>query len=134
MRRFVLGFLVAAMACGSDSSTSPSGDPAGTYDLKTINGTAVPYVFPPSGGTTTTITSSVLVLATNGTYSEQIGVKSVSGTTTSTSTITELGTWTAFNGAITFNDQTDHVTYQGSVSGSTLTEINNGYTSVYQRR
>jgi hypothetical protein len=134
MHRFLVGLLVVAIACGGDASTGPSGDVSGTYDLKTINGMPLPFVFPPSGGTTTTITSSVLVLAGNGTYSEQIGVKAVTGTTTSTSTITELGTWTAFNGAITFTDHTDNVTYHGSVSGSTLTEINNGYTSVYQRR
>jgi hypothetical protein len=41
--------------------------------------------------------------------------------------------WSATNGSITFDDQTDGVVYQGSVTGNALTEIVNGFAQVYAR-
>jgi hypothetical protein len=35
---------------------------------------------------------------------------------------------------VTFNDQTDGITYTGDVSGNTLTETTPGFVSVYSRQ
>ena len=45
----------------------------------------------------------------------------------------ELGVYSVSNNLITFSDQTDGITYTGSVSGSVLTSSSNGFTSVYQK-
>jgi len=49
------------------------------------------------------------------------------------STFREFGSYTLNNNAITFFDQSDGITYQGSISGNVLTEISGQYTSVYQK-
>lgn len=132
MRRLaVLLATLALIACGGDS-TGPSNDPVGTWHLKSLNG-VLPYTFPPSQGTIVTITGSTLTLSGNSTYSEIVNYTATSGASTISGTQTELGTWFAVNGSVTFNDQTDNVTYQGAVAGNTLTEINSGTTQVYTR-
>ncbi len=136
-RSMILCSLVLAgvAACGGSDSTSPTVSIVGTWNLKTINGTNLPYSFPPSqNGTVATVTADQLVLSANGTYSDVTNLRLVNGGTTQTQSVTELGTYTSANGSLTFNDQTDGITYQGSVSGSVLTEIVNGLTQVYQKQ
>jgi len=136
MKRFAaLLFALAIVNCGgSDSSVGPNASVGGTWNLRSINGTPLPANFVDQG-TTLTITSSTLTMSgsTSGAYNEVIAYRAVSGGQTVTGTQTEVGTWSANGGSITFNDQTDRTTYQGSVSGNTLTEIVNGFTQVYSR-
>lgn len=131
MKRFLLCLAVLMLAaCGGDS-TSPTTRVSGTWHLRSINGTSLPYTFPPDNGTTATVTGSTLTLSDNGSYNEVVSLRLVSANATNNATVTEVGTWTANGGAITFNDNTDQATYQGSVSGNTLTEIVGGFTEVY---
>lgn len=136
MRRFpkawiAIAILVAAGACGSDDSTSPIVGASGTWNLQSINGSALPVTIG-SGTQTVTVIASTLTISSNGNYNEVVTLRPV-GTTTNT-TFTEIGTWSATNGLVTFNDQTDGVTYTGTVSGNTLTENAAGFTSVYTRQ
>jgi hypothetical protein len=126
MRRIaVLGLVVAIMACSNDS-TSPSGSVAGTYTLQTINGTALPYTFSSPNGSVV-LESDVLTLFSNGTYTDVPQYSPSQGSST------ENGTWSNNNGSITFDDQTDGIEYQGSVSGTVLTEFVSGFTEVYHK-
>jgi len=76
-------------------------------------------------GSGTTIMSSQLMLNSDGTYTDV--ARYADG-----NTFTEYGYYTVNNSAITFNDQTDQLTYGGSISGSVLTEIGQ-FTAVYQK-
>jgi hypothetical protein len=125
MRRITTGILALAIslaACTSSDATAPTVSIAGTYTLKSINGTPLPYSFT----TSLTLTSDVLTMSSNGSYSDVATYSN--GTTT-----TEIGTYSNNNGSITFNDQTDSVIYAGSLSGSVLTEISGSYTEVFQK-
>jgi hypothetical protein len=127
MRRTTLGILLlaattATAACAGNDVTSPTVTLAGTYNLRTINGTALPYNF----GSGAVLTSDVLTLRNDGTYTDV-------GRWSDGSTTTEQGAYSNSGGAITFDDYTDNVTYQGSLSGRVLTEITNGYTVTYQK-
>ena len=75
--------------------------------------------------------SDQLTINSNGTYSDVSQYTTSQGTSASS---TENGTYSNNNGAVTFNDQTDGFVYQGSLSGSVLTEIVAGLTEVYQRQ
>jgi hypothetical protein len=128
MRRIALLFAVVALAACNDS-TSPNGSAAGSYSLRTINGSSLPYTFADNS----VITSDQLTLNSNGTY---VDVASFSGGGSST----EQGIWSINNNLITFSDQTDGISYTGSVSGSVLTETFNNtggfsgsVTEVYQK-
>jgi hypothetical protein len=126
MRRFTTGIAIALAlsiaACASSDATSPTVSIAGTYALKSINGTVLPYSFT----TSLTLTSDVLTMTSSGSYTD------VATYSNGTST-TEQGTYSTNNGSITFTDFTDNVVYQGSLSGSVLTEISGSYTEVFQK-
>lgn len=124
MRRLVpLLTLAVALTAGCNSdSTGPSGSVVGSYSLRTINGNSLPYTV----NYNTTINSELLTLNNDGTYTDVAYYNNGNS-------YVESGYYVQNNNAITFNDQTDGITYQGSVSGSVLTEITNGYTAAYQK-
>jgi hypothetical protein len=128
MRRIAfLVALVALAACNNDS-TSPNGSVNGTYSLRTVNGSALPYTF--SDGSV--LISDRLTMNSDGTYTDV-------ATFSNASSATEQGLWSINNNLITFNDQTDSFTYNGSLSGSVLTESfpstrsSGSVTEVYQK-
>jgi len=136
MRRFsrawlAVAILVAAGACGSDDSTSPTLGASGTWSLQSINGSALPVTIG-SGTQAVTVVASTLTISSNGNYNEVVTLRPVGATTNTT--FTETGTWSFANGVVTFNDQTDAITYTGSVNGNTLTENTAGFVSVYMRQ
>ena len=128
MRRIaLLAALVALAACNSDS-TSPNGSAQGSYSLHTVNGNALPFTF--SDGSV--LVSDQLTLNANGTYVDV-------ATFSNAGTATEQGLWSINNNLISFQDQTDNFSYQGSLSGSVLTESfpasrgSGSITEVYQK-
>lgn len=118
--------LALATACDNNNNdlVSPNGNVNGRWDLRTLNGSALPYPV----SSRTSLIGEQLTLNNDGTYSD---IAAYSDGTT----FTELGYYSVNNNAITFQDQTDGITYSGSVSGDVLTEItsNGAFTSVYQR-
>jgi hypothetical protein len=128
MRRIALLAAVLALAACNSDSTSPNGSVTGTYSLRTINGNSLPFTF--SDGSV--LVSDQLTLNANGTYIDV-------ATFSNASNATEQGLWSINNNLISFQDQTDNISYQGSLSGSVLTESFPGtrgsgsITEVYQR-
>lgn len=122
MRRLALLALAVGMAACANDATAPSTSIDGTYSLQRINGTALPYTF--SNGLQ--LVGDQLVLNTDGTFTD---IARYSNGRSST----EVGYYTSLNGSITFNDQTSGSSYQGSLSGTVLTEIVNGFTETYQK-
>ena len=119
-----LGMLVLALglaACANDS-TAPTTSVDGTYTLKTVNGTTLPYTF--SNGLQ--LVSEQVILTTDGSFTDRSQYNNGQ-------TSVDSGYWTNLNGAITFNDITAGITYQGSLSGTVLTEIVQGYTQTFQK-
>ncbi len=108
-------------ACATDA-TSPSTTVEGSYNLRTINGTTLPYTF--SNGLQ--LMNEQLVLNTDGSFSD-------ASQYSHGRTNVDSGYWTNLNGSITFTDITAGITYQGSLSGTVLTEIVSGYTQTFQK-
>lgn len=122
LRRLVmLALACTTMAACSADSTGPNGSVAGTYNLRRINGQLLPYTLP-SGRQ---LISDQLTLHYDGTYED------VSQYSNASSTFDE-GDYINENGAITFYS-TAGDTFQGSVSGSVLTQILPSYTQVFER-
>jgi len=70
MRRFVVLLAIATLAaCGGDSSTSP-GVVTGSYSLRTINGSPLPYTLIQIGADKIEITADVIILNEGGTFTE----------------------------------------------------------------
>lgn len=127
---------LAGLAACSDN-TGPSGSVQGRYVLRTVNGGTLPYDLgvDQTSGADVQIVADTLWLNSNANYQETIYYQYTGSTGTTVQPEDEIGTYSSNNGSITFFDQTDGgIQYQGSVSGTTLTEISSGYTLVYQKQ
>jgi hypothetical protein len=123
--------LTALAAC--DRTLGPKGGMNATFDLKSINGTSLPYA-KTLGTATLRITSDVLVLNDNGSYEDSTTYAVPYGARTQLSTTIERGKYSVSGTAITFVDQTQGSRYSGTIDGTTLTQSVNGLTPVYERR
>jgi len=104
--------MIALAAC--NDATSPNGSAVGTYSLRTINGSNLPYTF--SDGAV--LVSDQLVLNAKGRYTDQANFSNAGS-------IVENGFWSINNNLITFDDQSDGINYTASLSGTVLTETFN---------
>jgi hypothetical protein len=121
----------ALAAC--DRTTSPKGGMEATFDLKSINGTSLPYT-KTLGTATLRITSDALVLHSDGSYEDSTTYGDQSGASMQLSTTIERGTYSVSGNRITFTSKTTGGRYSGSLDGTTLTESVNGRTPIYERR
>ena len=119
---FAAVVLATAAACNNNDAVSPSGSVVGTWNLRTLNGSPLPVAI----GSRTVLNAEQLSLNNDGSYSD---IASYSDG----STFTEVGFYDVNNNLITFQDQTDGISYTGSISGNVLTENNGSFTGVYQR-
>ena len=124
MRRIAFFALTAASlsACSLDS-VGPSGSVTGTYTLRRINGSTLPYTFT-SGQR---LISDDLTLYRDGTFID------VSRYDTG-ETITDEGFYTNDNGSLNFESSETGLVYQGSITDDKLTEVVNGFTQVFERQ
>ena len=122
MRKIASLVLALGLAACANDATGPSTSVEGSYTLKTVNGTTLPYTF--SNGLQ--LVNEQLLLSTDGSFTDRSQYSSGQ-------TSVDSGYWTNLNGSITFNDVTAGFTYQGSLSGTVLTEIVNGYTQTFQK-
>jgi hypothetical protein len=122
MRKLSTLVLALGLAACANDATAPSTSVDGSYTLKSVNGSTLPYTF--SNGLQ--LVNEQLIMNTDGSFTDQ---SQYSNGQISTDT----GFWTNLNGSITFNDVTAGITYQGSLSGTVLTEIVSGFTQTFQK-
>lgn len=120
-RLFVAVVLLAA--CGSDS-TGPgnaSASIAGSYTLRSINGSALPFSIQ-AGGNTVSIVGMNFVVADGGTWTNSVTVRQVvGGGSAQNQILSEGGTWARAGTAVGFIDGSNGLTeYTGTFSGSSL--------------
>ena len=119
-------FTLALVSCGSSDPTAPGVSLTGTYTLQTVNGSTLPYTTQNGA----LLVGDQLTINGDGSYFDVAQYAAPNGGTVSQ---TESGTYANNNGAIVFYDQTDNITYQGSLSGSVLTEVVAGLTEAYRK-
>ncbi|HKO16585.1 MAG TPA: hypothetical protein VJU87_10115 [Gemmatimonadaceae bacterium] len=131
----VLMALAAIAGCRSDRSTGPTADIAGTYQMTTMNGAALPYTIA-AGSLSLQVTRDVLVLNADGSYVDSTTFAIPNGARTQTSISMERGTFRyGSDGSISFANATSGgSSYSGRIAGTTLTESVHGTTPVYERQ
>ena len=137
MRRIlVMTFAFASVllaGCGSDSSTGPTqASLAGTWNLSTINGSPLPFVIQASSPKIELLSDQIVVSA-NATFSQSTVARVTDGSTVSTTTIADNGTYT-LNGTAAVFTFSDGSTGTGTVSGNTFTVAEGGYSWVYKKQ
>jgi hypothetical protein len=136
MNRYVLVAALIASASGlsaCDRTTSPTGGMNATFELRSINGTSLPYT-KTLGTATLRITSDVLVLNSEGSYEDTTTYAVPYGQSAQVSSTIERGKYSVSGNTITFTSQTTGGRYTAALNGTTLTESVNGLTPIYERR
>jgi len=121
-------------ACGGDS-TGPSETYSGTYTLRTINGTAVPYVIIQLGADKVEIASGTVTMSDNGTnggsYTYNATVRTTVNGQVSTETQSDQGNYTRTGTGWHATSTVDGTTSSGTLSGGTLTLVETIEGTVY---
>lgn len=137
MRRMFLGaLLVVLAACGSDTTTGPDVDLSfvGTYTLRTIDGSKLPYVFLQTGQDAAAMTASTIVIADGGTWSEQSEFRITDNGQTETQVVSNNGTWfRSANNLILTSTLHNNTPYSGTFSTNQLTLSDGSLTYVFSR-
>jgi hypothetical protein len=135
MRRVVsCMLLIVAAACGGDSPTQPTASVVGTWNLQTVNGSALPYLVPETDTVKVELLSDVLTVAANGTFTEMTQLRATQNGQASTESIPDGGSYALNGTAVTFTFDSDESTGTGSLSGNTLTVAAEGFALVYKKQ
>ena len=138
MRRLVarlLGFgaLVTLAACASDSSTNTGpASVAGTYTLRTINGSPLPYTLFDFGGDKYEITAGAITLGAGGTWTQSGADRMTEGASVVTSTFTATGTYTLAGNVITLVSPGTGIV-SGSVDSGRMSLTQDGVIEVFTK-
>lgn len=127
--------LAIATACGGDSSTNPNSDAIeGTYALKSVNGSPLPFTAQ-SGTDSFTLTKDVLTVASNGSWTESISYTETVNGQTSTGTDADGGSWSRVGSSVNFySNVTNGTAYSGTYNNGSLSLSSGGFLQVFVRQ
>jgi len=123
---------VLLAGCDSEEATVPTDNAfAGTWTLATVNGSPLPYTV--QSTPKIELVGDQLVVSADGTFAVSTQLRITNGTTITTQTVPDGGTYSVNGTAATFifNGGT---TGAATVSGNTLTVAEPGVSLVYQKQ
>lgn len=129
-----LALMVAAAACNSDVVTDPQAEVTGTYALKTVNGSPLPYTVVDSEGSYIIVTD-VMTLNDDKTWKESISYQLDQSTPIVAEPDWDRGTWTLAGDALRFQSTfyPSEPPYTATHSANTLTVTALGLLQVFQK-
>ena len=136
MRRLLsLALVFAAIACGSDDSTAPTqASVAGTWTLQTVNGSPLPFTLA-SSPAKIELLSYVVNVSSHGTLTSSEQLRTTIGTSATTNTTTDGGTYTLSGNAVAITSNTAGSTPQaGTITGNTLALSQSGFIFIFTKQ
>jgi hypothetical protein len=126
-----IALVAAAFTLGCSPATSPL-DVIGTYTLKSVSGSPLPYQLPEVGPIKVHVLDDMIILTPSGTYSEVGHKLFTNGTMASVATPVDAGNFRRRGDAITMESLLIGV-WSGTIKGSTLTLEQQGLTLIYEK-
>lgn len=133
MRKTFLALLALTLACSGDSTGPTEASVAGTWNLQSVNGTALPFVIAQTGTNKTEITADVLTVTSSGSFTEITTVRTTLNGTATTQTVPDAGSYVLNGNNVTFQFQSDGSVGSGTISGNTLTVSQAGLSLIYKK-
>jgi hypothetical protein len=133
MRKFmILLFGVLSAACWSDKVTGSS-TVFGTYTLRTVNGSSLPFTVSGSGTTKSEILSDTIFLYEGRTFAESAHYRNTVNGTVSDNRVTDSGSFTLLGNSVSFasNDQSPVKTYV--IDNDVMTVVKPGLTMAFKK-
>jgi hypothetical protein len=130
----VLLMAVACSGSGTEPSAGPPVDPAGIYDLATVNGETVPLRTSTEGTTYSEIEGATLSIDSTGAYRDEFQSVIVQGHSLTIRTKVSVGNWTVASNRVTLAGHSidDRLTQSGAAT--TLAAVVGDLVLVYRRR
>jgi len=127
--------LIAAFSCTSESTEPATSSVVGTFRARTIQGTALPYLYAEQEGARYEITADEITVNLDGTWSRTTSVRATNALSRSWSEFDAKGVYQLMNGQIAFTQMAPGADeFTGAVDGETLTVAEPGRLSyVYAR-
>jgi hypothetical protein len=123
----------AAALGGCDEISGPEDAAVGAYSLRSVDDVSLPVIIEQRAGYTKEIIGGVISLNADGTFSDRLITREVSGSLVVPRTDTIIGTYSRTNDLLTFTATVDNSRWNGTINGVTLVQIISGLTLVYRR-
>ena len=135
MKRILLA-LAAFAVVGCGDSTGPAASATGTWQLQTVNGSALPYTLAFLAGPPVyrlEIVNDLFVVNGDGTYDETSTIRETQGSQVTTTDEFDSGTWVQNDAALTIT-AADGTVSSAAISGDKITANLQGAVVVYRRQ
>ena len=122
MRRLLLACVsIALIACGGSDSTAPAANAAGTWNLSTINGAALPVTLinNPTQAYKLEILDDQYVLNADGSWNEAFTTRETQGADVVTTPDTDTGTWSQSGSQVNITGSSG--AFVGTINNNTIT-------------
>jgi len=140
MRKITVMLVAAAaamaLACGSDSNSVTGTDAIpvdGLYTLQTVDGQTLPLLLYQQDSTAISALDGRLAITVNGTWTETVTLRTVTGATATTDTVTATGTLFRSGASLVFADSDNNLYYTGTASPNRLDLAAGVVTIVYTK-
>ena len=130
MRRVLLGLMLFSIACVDDGLTGSS-TVTGTYTLRTVNGSPLPYTVVEGPMVGTVIIDDAITLYQGGTYVEPSHSRATPKGPVESET--ETGTYALLGNSISLRSNESGLTKVTKVNGNSMTFVEPGITSVFRK-
>lgn len=130
MRSVIIGLVAAVTLSCYNGDITGSSTTRGTYTLRTIAGSDLPFMMP---GTGTEILSDTLTLYEGFTYSETIVSRSTVNGQPVTTTTSRSGPYGINQGALVFGSNTGAPTRTATINANRMILLDGGLTYVYSK-
>jgi len=134
MRRttlLIVSLVAAVFTLACAPPTSPLGV-VGTYALQSVNGMPLPYLLQDAGATKVHVLDDLIILTSSSSFSEMGHKTLTTGSMVSLQVPIDAGTFERRGNTITLESLL-FGRWTGSIRGSTLTMVQQGFTLVYQK-
>ena len=126
---------IAASCGGDDAPTAPTmASIAGTWNLQTVNGSALPFTVAQSGSDKIEVLGDAITVTASATFTQLTQVRVTQGGQVSTQSVPDAGSYTLNGKTVTFTFNSDGSTGTGTLSGNTLTVAESGISLVYRKQ
>src|SRR5688500_203154 len=123
MRSVILGFVVACSVACFDDSIVGSSTVSGTYTLRTVNGSPLPYVLSETATTKTELLDRAITLHEALTYIESGHLRTTENGEATTVTTQKSGSYALLGNSVAFSSNTGGPTTIALVDGNTMTFV-----------
>ena len=124
--------LLVSVGCFDDFSTGV-GTVTGTYTLRTINGSALPYTINVDASTQKVIVDDMITLFSGGSYSRTQHANTTVGGQTTSETNTESGAYLLVGTSVTLNPSPTGRSTITTIDGRTMTLVESGITWTFMK-